>query len=162
MALMGQRWRHFWRVFFLLEKQPAKPHHKWELRQFPELAHFPPGEPSRWMRVRMRLISMWPLGLAYLCGSVLTVAALSVLALFFGVISANAMKLGMALVCLPWFVIMFAAARPMRRIERRLLRRELLRRGIPICVRCGYEPGSWTDRCPECGRLIVRPAVFPE
>lgn len=41
----------------------------------------------------------------------------------------------------------------------RLLRCRVLRLGIPICTRCGYEPGSWTDRCPECGRPIRRPVV---
>lgn len=33
------------------------------------------------------------------------------------------------------------------------LRRELNRRGIPVCLRCGYSLQGLTEsRCPECGR----------
>jgi hypothetical protein len=34
----------------------------------------------------------------------------------------------------------------------RILRAELRRRGIPVCIRCGYQAGDIAaPRCPECG-----------
>lgn len=39
-----------------------------------------------------------------------------------------------------------------RRPLQREIRRELNRRGVPICVRCGYNlHGLAEPRCPECG-----------
>lgn len=44
-----------------------------------------------------------------------------------------------------------------RQRGRRFLREELHKRGIPICVRCGYNlTGCLSDRCPECGGVIPR------
>jgi hypothetical protein len=38
------------------------------------------------------------------------------------------------------------------RSTQRILRAELRRRGIPICIACGYEGGDIAaPRCPECG-----------
>ncbi len=39
-----------------------------------------------------------------------------------------------------------------RRRCRRFLRTELIHRGVPICVPCGYDlRGQEVPRCPECG-----------
>ena len=39
-----------------------------------------------------------------------------------------------------------------RRQLQGLIRKDLVRRGIPVCVRCGYDrTGSAGKRCPECG-----------
>ena len=48
------------------------------------------------------------------------------------------------------FGIAIMFARPKMR---RAIRRELVRRGIPICVHCGYDTRNLTEnRCPECGK----------
>ena len=37
------------------------------------------------------------------------------------------------------------------------VRRELIARGIPVCLRCGYNlTGLSEPRCPECGEPFVR------
>jgi len=42
-----------------------------------------------------------------------------------------------------------------RRAIRRSLRQQLLARGIPVCLRCGYcLRGAPSTRCPECGSLF--------
>lgn len=42
-----------------------------------------------------------------------------------------------------------------RAAARRVLRHELAKRGIPICLHCGYDLRGQTEpRCPECGERI--------
>lgn len=42
-----------------------------------------------------------------------------------------------------------------RRSAAMFLRRRLLVRGIPVCIKCGYcLRGIESDKCPECGREI--------
>ncbi|MHC4416316.1 MAG: hypothetical protein ACYS0G_13635 [Planctomycetota bacterium] len=43
----------------------------------------------------------------------------------------------------------------LRRPTRRRIREELLARGIPVCLDCGYSLRGQTEpRCPECGRAF--------
>lgn len=44
------------------------------------------------------------------------------------------------------------AVRLMQRRIQRSLREQLVARGVPICIACGYDlRGQTTPRCPECG-----------
>ena len=44
-----------------------------------------------------------------------------------------------------------------RRGMRRALRLELLKKGIPICLHCGYNlTGCQSVQCPECGIVTSR------
>jgi len=45
-----------------------------------------------------------------------------------------------------------------RQRTRRNLRQELHKRGVPICLHCGYNlTGCQSAQCPECGTVIPRP-----
>ncbi len=175
---MPSRWRRFWRVFFLLEK--AQRRREWSKRaihKHPELRHFE-SEPLAWRdRVRMA-------GTVAIAGLVVVALTYATWLAFMGAswlielwtdvprlgnaaqvtramsIREGAMKIGIvACILIQWALWMLLAVVVVPRLHLRACRRALLRRGIPICTRCGYEPGSWTDRCPECGRPINRPAA---
>lgn len=46
--------------------------------------------------------------------------------------------------------------------KRRYIRTRLLKLGIPVCIRCGYDArGNSSERCPECG-AINPSAASPE
>jgi hypothetical protein len=45
-----------------------------------------------------------------------------------------------------------------RRTLQVAIREELNRRGVPVCIGCGYDlRGQETPRCPECGRGFAPP-----
>jgi len=49
-----------------------------------------------------------------------------------------------------------------RRALRRVVRCELQRDGVPICIECGYDlRGLDTPRCPECGREFAHRLLGP-
>jgi len=48
-------------------------------------------------------------------------------------------------------------------ITRRFLRKELVRRGIPVCIKCGYDLRGQTEtRCPECGAEFDEKQLNPK
>ena len=148
---MSSRWRRFWRVFFMLEKH----HAKWALRENPELRHLPPGAPGWRARLRIALVLM----VAMLVWFGIVEGAIWILLSAVGsavpprrigyvALGLTGAQFGGAIMLALWVA---------RRMMNHAIRRAVQRKGIPICIRCGYEPGSWTDRCPECGRPISRP-----
>ncbi|MCA9245197.1 MAG: hypothetical protein KDA32_14665 [Phycisphaerales bacterium] len=48
--------------------------------------------------------------------------------------------------------VMWLVGWTLREEARRIIREQLRARGVPICIRCGYDlRGSPTPKCPECG-----------
>ena len=60
--------------------------------------------------------------------------------------------------CLPVLVAVLACVIIVWLLRRRItlnIRQELIQRGMPTCVACGYNlTGNQTGRCSECGRKI--------
>ena len=159
--------RTFWRRFFLLE-----PKTDWtapELKRCPELRSITPNDPyfSRGAAVRRFLRTTLPeLGVI--------MAALTVCCLILGLIAratlgaVSRLPTTNPLMLHPWIaggVVVFAVlqygvitavvawwGRLRVRRERHRLRSELRCRGMPICLKCGYEGGDINaPKCPECG-----------
>ncbi len=60
------------------------------------------------------------------------------------------------------FAVQFLWRRPLQRY----LREQLIAKGVPICIECGYDLRGQVDpRCPECGRAfdpgLIRPRTTP-
>ena len=129
------------------------------LRHFPELDLFPTAEDRRRAnrRATLRLVGRprWLLAAA----AAIVLALTLTFALRWGVSSLGLpisrttsnliLAVPVAIGCSLFGVWL------MRRELSRRLRLELLDRGVPVCVRCGYDllgvPGPG---CPECGRAI--------
>lgn len=72
-----------------------------------------------------------------------------------------------------WISISLIGAIPLgitllfRRRVRQHLRRELVKSGVPICIKCSYDlRGQVEPRCPECGNTfdanLVNPGTRPD
>ncbi len=131
-----------------------------QLRLYPELHHAKPNDPQvrRWVDdERSRIHAFWVVGIGFLClwpfvvFPVLFMMGWGLLAdipiLYNGI--------PIAAFCAWPMGILIPLVRTFRgapRSARRKLRAILRRRGIPICLKCGYEGGDITaPKCPECG-----------
>ncbi len=126
-----------------------------ETRFYPELEHFETPEEGRralkaWQKQLMYTPRFWMAVIGYIVAVGVTVA-LSVVFLrpWFGLSSGSFAAIvggvtgstGMA--AIPWL---------WQRRCRRFLRAELISRGVPVCLPCGYDlRGQQQPRCPECG-----------
>ncbi len=134
-----------------------------QLRLIPELRHFQPTDPfaRRWTD---RFGPGWWLMIGAATGlAVVLSLAWHVLALALFDPLTRSLHAGtrfelmmMGLVSMSTLVVVlgagFLGGRLAHRVRIRVLRTELRRRGIPICIACGYEGGDIdATRCPECG-----------
>ncbi|MHC4219547.1 MAG: hypothetical protein ACYSU7_13975 [Planctomycetota bacterium] len=121
-------------------------------RLFPELTRFPKGR-DRW--------SAWQRAQAEVHGHVWFILCAAAALGLYGWVVFSLPSLG---VPMAWrglvrgglmFVLVVAAligTWAFRKKIRRSLRRQLVERGTPICIGCGYDLSHTTGgRCPECG-----------
>jgi hypothetical protein len=60
-----------------------------------------------------------------------------------------------------WLLALAFAIAPAWRLWTRARRRAARRRGLNLCVRCGYDLRATPDRCPECGTEPTRATPTP-
>ncbi len=151
----------------MTDERPMRSRQEWSKRQLrlhPELARYARDDhlAQRWCGF---LRDGWWASLftAIVYGFLWSFACLVVAAFLFGFstrIQNEVMQIalrflagGIAILWIPgfWIAAQFGAF-VTHRYATHVLRFELRRRGIPICVRCGYEGGDMSaPRCPECG-----------
>ena len=170
---MTERRSTFWRRFWLLEKPSTWSRSR--LRRLPELAHIPPDDPyfARSARVRRFLRHWLPLLAALLVGEVAYILLFGSLARLVAAALTPRMSTN-PIGFRPWIIaywcvvvvltygVCYAATLRMGHILRRRsntrFRTELRRRGIPVCLKCGYEAGAMSaPNCPECGNAHTAP-----
>ena len=134
-----------------------------EPRFYPELEHFEtPAEGRRalkaWRKQLMYRPRFWLAVIGYTVAIGVTVALILVFlrpwfglsAASFGAIVAGVTS-GTGVTAIPWL---------WRRRCRRFLRAELISRGVPVCLPCGYDlRGQQEPRCPECGTRFDRQLI---
>ena len=126
-----------------------------EPRFYPELEHFEtPAEGRRvlkaWQKQLMYTPRFWLTVIGYTVAIGVTVALILVLLRPWLGLSSRSFAAIVASVtgvtggvAIPWLS---------RRRCRRFLRAELVSRGVPVCLPCGYDlRGQQEPRCPECG-----------
>lgn len=134
-------------------KQHRIKEHSWLVRLYPELSRFANDADRRaaWMSVRNahQLNPVLPVALP--C-AILWIVAYSYLIYrlhMHWLLLYAAYPMGFLIV--PLVYLLF------RRSMREALRIELLKKGIPICLHCGYDlTGCPSVRCPECGIVTSR------
>lgn len=143
---------------------------RWTLRSvlremFPELRHFPEDEQARaWReaasRSRKTIVLRSILGAMIMIGIALFICEVAIFGCYpffpdellssvpwWGRLVGD---VAMALF-LVWLALAVSWPFLVRQRVRRLLRQALARRGVPICVHCGYDlRGLGGTRCPEC------------
>ena len=119
-------------------------------KMFPELLLFEPGKERRRMKRLMIRNSR-------------TVTACLILVIFFVVGIRGILRSTLAQLGLPnWAVtlagsicagaVVYVAIWVTRRGIRRYLREQLVKKGVSVCLNCGYQlRGQGEPRCPECG-----------
>lgn len=122
---------------------------------FPELSHFPDraARDAAFSSAKLRVIRAkrrWILLVAAMSGVGLAIALLGLgLKIVFGT---NVAWLGSFAGPLTLLVWVWVANIAFRRPIQRDLREQLVARGVPICLACGYDlRGNTSGRCPECG-----------
>lgn len=163
--------RTSWRRFLLLEQGSA-----WSARQVrrrPELAHIPPTDPyfasraitARFLRRGLPVIAatiatmllIW-YAWGFVAQAVLTFMQHPVDANSQGSSRASVHACVVSILVAQWVTTLGAGVWMTRwssRRRRRTLRGEVRRRGVPICIACGYESGDiHSPRCPECGAPV--------
>lgn len=124
-------------------------------KRYPELQHFDTREEAKqvvsaWQKQQMKMPKFWLTLLAYTVGvGVLVVALLISIrrwvyipgSMYGGLV--GGITGGSGLVVITWF---------WRFRCRKFIRQQLVARGIPICIKCGYDVrGQIEPRCSECG-----------
>ena len=140
----------------VLERGIVKEKYKWRYRIFPELERFENDlERTQVLKQGSRkAMRNWKGLCAFAAAIVLCVVVVTVLKIQIARATGLPRWLGSALISgfvggligrcgFQWYL---------RNPIRKYLRDELVARGVPICLRCGYDlRGQTESRCPECG-----------
>lgn len=123
----------------------------WKYRLFPELDRFDDRRDAERALIKARAIS----GLYSTVLWIVPIAVVIVLLTEFLLVPRDLTWVGNALF---WPTVVFFPSVCLwlrRRRVRLALRRELVDRGIPICLHCGYDTRDLPEnRCPECGQAF--------
>lgn len=128
-------------------------------RYYPELARFPTEAEvrevrSKWYRMMYRRPGFWVALIGYA-----VLAALVLAAIFIALrrwVQVPPAVVGAVVGSVVGGTCIIAVTGIYRHRFRRFLRRELLARGVPICLYCGYDlTGNTSRRCPECGKSVI-------
>ena len=124
-------------------------------KRYPELEHFESRKEAQavlhaWQKKLMKMPRFWLALIAYTAGTGLLVSLVLISlrpwfrlpqSMFGGIVGGITGGSGTVMLTWSW-----------RRRCRRYLRAQLIERGIPICLKCGYDLRGQVDpRCPECG-----------
>ncbi len=136
-----------------------------QMKRYPELQRFDSPEDAgqvlyAWQRRQMKTLGFWVGLFGFTAGVGISTAVILIAvqpwihlpgSMFAGVVSG--VTAGAGVPGLAWF---------WRHRLRRFLRLQLVKRGIPICLKCGYDLRGQTEpRCPECGTPFDAKLIHP-